>query len=148
MHRFATILTLLAASTFHAGPLSGPYRPGNGVVSETDMAAIVPSEGSAGVIENVKRSGESSITGDLDMGTVARDEGSKCFQLSLRHLMLMVLKGTVNVEESQRSDKNDGITALSNDERTGLDNRDVQLVGPFDVDGILPVDASGVIIGI
>lgn len=143
MHRFATILTLLAASTVHAGPLSGPYRPGNGVVSETDMAAIVPSEGSAGIIENVKRAGKSSITGDL-----ARDEGSKCFQLSLRHLMLMVLKGTVNVEDSQRNDNHDGITALSNDEQTGLDNRDEQLPGPFDVDGILPVDASGVIIGI
>lgn len=51
------------------------------------------------------------------MGTIARDKGSRCFQLSLRHLMLMALKGTVNVEDRQRSDKHDGITALSNEER-------------------------------
>lgn len=57
----------------------------------------------------------------------------------------MVLKGMVKGEDSQRSNENDGITTLSNDERTGLDNRDEQLVGPFDIDGILPVDASGVI---
>lgn len=62
--------------------------------------------------------------------------------------MLMALKGTVNVEDRQRSDKHDGITALSNDERTGLDNRDKQPVGPFDIDRILPVDASGVIVDI
>lgn len=117
MHRFAIILALLAAPTVRAGPLSASYRSGNGVASEADMAAIRPSEGSTGIIENVKRSGKSSITGDLDMGTIACHKGSRCFQLSLRHLMLMDLKGTVNVEDRQRSDKHDGITALSNEER-------------------------------
>lgn len=37
---------------------------------------------------------------------------------------------------------------MSNDERTALDNRDEQRVGPFGIDGILPGDARSVIVDI
>jgi hypothetical protein len=89
MYRYSIIVALLAAAaTIQATPLNLFSHPGDGLISDESTSDMT----------NAKRSEESSITGDIGVGIVARD--------------------------------------------------DEDLVGPFDVDGVLPVNVGGNIVDI
>jgi hypothetical protein len=89
MYRYSIIVALLAAAaTIQAIPLNIFSRPSDGLIDDENASGMT----------NAKRSDESSITGDIGVGIVSRD--------------------------------------------------DEDLVGPFDVDGVLPVDVGGSIVDI
>ncbi|KAJ5364724.1 uncharacterized protein N7496_010437 [Penicillium cataractarum] len=104
MHR-SIILALLAAAAVQATPLNLYSRPENDLIGDTGVSAAAHGDDSTISVRLAKRSAETSINNDLDLGLIARKNDD------------------VDVKESQQ---------------------DEELIGPFDIDGILPVNVVNI----
>lgn len=152
MYRYGVIIALLAATTVQATPLNLFSRSENGLVGDSGMtASALGGDGTSGVKIAI-RSEDDFITGDLDLDVFTPEDGRKWSQL---RILVSHPNGPENFDidaiearNPQGLDEGDDPRSLSDDVRKDFDKGDEQLANPIDIDGILPVDASGVIVDI